>query len=65
MKQRKERQRALSKRKSVAGQLRVWSSFDKKSPNVTTRKAIADLEAGEGKRFTSIDAVLVDLNAKT
>ncbi len=34
-----------------------------KAPNATTRKAIAELEAGEGKRFSSVDALMADLNA--
>lgn len=29
--------------------------FEVKAPNATTRKAIAELEAGKGKRFTSTD----------
>ena len=37
--------------------------FEVKAPNATTRKAIAELEAGEGKRFTSVDALMADLNA--
>ena len=37
--------------------------FDVKAPNATTRKAIAELEAGEGKRFSSVDALMADLNA--
>ena len=37
--------------------------FDVKAPNATTRKAIAELEAGEGKRFSSADALMADLNA--
>jgi hypothetical protein len=32
-------------------------------PNATTRKAIAELEAGKGKRFTSVDALMEDLHA--
>lgn len=28
-----------------------------------TRKAIAELEAGKGKRFASVDALMVDLHA--
>jgi hypothetical protein len=31
--------------------------------NATTRKAIAELEAGEGKRFASVDALMADLPA--
>jgi DNA-damage-inducible protein J len=30
--------------------------FEVKVPNTTTRKAIAELEAGKGKRFASVDA---------
>lgn len=37
--------------------------FDVKAPNATTRKAITELEAGEGKRFTSVNALMADLNA--
>lgn len=35
-----------------------------KSPNATTRKAIAELETGKGKRFASVGALMADLNAK-
>jgi DNA-damage-inducible protein J len=37
--------------------------FEVKAPNATTRKAIAELESGKGKRFKSMDALLADLNA--
>ena len=37
--------------------------FEVKAPNATTRKAIAELEAGKGKRFTSADELMKDLNA--
>ena len=37
--------------------------FEVKAPNATTRKAIAELEAGKGKRFASVDDLMVDLNA--
>ena len=37
--------------------------FEVKAPNATTRKAIAELEAGRGKKFTSVEALMVDLNA--
>ena len=37
--------------------------FEVKAPNATTRKAIAELEAGKGKRFKSVDALMEDLNA--
>ncbi len=32
-------------------------------PNATTRNAIGELEAGQGKRFSSVDALMADLNA--
>ena len=37
--------------------------FEVKAPNATTRKAIAELEAGKGKRFASVDALMADLHA--
>jgi len=37
--------------------------FDVKVPNGKTRKAIAELEAGKGKRFNSVSALMTDLNA--
>lgn len=37
--------------------------FDVRVPNATTRKAIAELEAGKGKRFRSVSALMKDLNA--
>ena len=36
--------------------------FEVKAPNATMRKAIAELEIGKGKRFTSTAALLADLN---
>jgi len=36
--------------------------FEVKAPNATTRKAIAELAAGKGKRFTSTAALMADLN---
>jgi DNA-damage-inducible protein J len=36
--------------------------FDVKAPNATTRKAMAELEAGKGKRFTNTAALMADLN---
>ena len=36
--------------------------FEVKAPNATTRKAIAELEAGKGKRFTSTAALMANLN---
>lgn len=37
--------------------------FEVRVPNATTRKAITELEVGKGKKFTSIDALMVDLHA--
>jgi DNA-damage-inducible protein J len=37
--------------------------FDVKVPNAATRKAIAELEAGKGKRFHGVKALMADLNA--
>lgn len=37
--------------------------FDVKVPNATTREAIAELEAGNGKKFTSVDDLMADLHA--
>ena len=37
--------------------------FDVKAPNALTRKAISELEAGEGQRFTSVDNLMADLHA--
>jgi len=37
--------------------------FDVKVPNAKTRKAIVELEAGKGKRFNSVSALMTDLNA--
>jgi DNA-damage-inducible protein J len=37
--------------------------FDVKVPNATTRKAIAELEAGKGEQFVSVDDLMADLHA--
>jgi DNA-damage-inducible protein J len=37
--------------------------FDVKVPTVTTRNAIAELEAGKGKRFSNVDDLMADLRA--
>ena len=37
--------------------------FVEMSDDEASRKAIAELEAGEGKRFSSVDALMADLNA--
>lgn len=39
--------------------------FEVKAPNARTLKAIAELEAGKGKRFDSVAALMADLNADT
>ena len=38
--------------------------FDVKVPNATTRKAIAELEAGKGKQFASVDDLMTNLHAE-
>jgi DNA-damage-inducible protein J len=37
--------------------------FEVKVPSPKTRKAIAELEAGKGKSFASVDALIADLHA--
>lgn len=37
--------------------------FKVKAPNATTRKAMAELEAGKGQRFTSVEDLMADLHA--
>ncbi|MCF8160610.1 MAG: type II toxin-antitoxin system RelB/DinJ family antitoxin [Polaromonas sp.] len=37
--------------------------FEVKAPNATTRKAMSELEAGKGKKFSSVEALMTDLNA--
>ena len=37
--------------------------FAVKAPNATTRKAMKELDAGKGKKFSKIDALMADLNA--
>ncbi len=37
--------------------------FEVKAPNATTRKAIAGLETGKGKKFKNVKALMKDLNA--
>ena len=37
--------------------------FEVKAPNATTRKAMAELEAGKGESFQSVKALLADLDA--
>ena len=39
--------------------------FEIKAPNLTTRKAFAELEAGKGKRFANTAALMADLNSVT
>ncbi|WP_434089569.1 type II toxin-antitoxin system RelB/DinJ family antitoxin [Neopusillimonas aromaticivorans] len=38
--------------------------FEVKVPNVTTRQAIAELEAGKGKKFATVDDLMADLHAE-
>ena len=38
--------------------------FDVKVPNAITRKAIAELETGDGKAFASVDDLMADLHAE-
>jgi DNA-damage-inducible protein J len=37
--------------------------FTVKAPNANTRKAMAELEAGKGKRFKTVKALMADLHA--
>ena len=37
--------------------------FDVKVPSATTRKAIAELESGKGKKFAGVDDLMADLHA--
>ena len=37
--------------------------FEVKVPNITTRKTIAELDGGKGKRFDGVGARTADLNA--
>ena len=37
--------------------------FEVKVPNAATRKAMAELEAGKGKRFAGVDGLMADLHA--
>jgi DNA-damage-inducible protein J len=37
--------------------------FEVKVPNATTRQAMAELEAGKGKSFASVEALMADLHA--
>ena len=37
--------------------------FEIRVPNATTRRAIAELESGKGKRVRSVKALLADLHA--
>lgn len=38
--------------------------FDVKAPAQITREAIAELEAGKGKRFDTVEDLFADLNAE-
>lgn len=37
--------------------------FVVKAPNATTRAALAELEAGKGKKFATVDDLMADLHA--
>ncbi len=37
--------------------------FEVRAPNATTKKAIAELEAGKGKKFRNVADLMADLNA--
>ncbi len=37
--------------------------FEVKAPNAASRKAIAELEGGKGKRFADVNALMADLHA--
>ena len=37
--------------------------FEVKAPNAKTRRAIAQLETGKGKKAKSVDDLMADLNA--
>ena len=37
--------------------------FEVRAPNAATQGAIAELEAGEGRRFETVDALMAELNA--
>ncbi|MGD0788589.1 MAG: type II toxin-antitoxin system RelB/DinJ family antitoxin [Terracidiphilus sp.] len=37
--------------------------FEVRVPNAATRKAMAELEAGKGERFASVEALMADLHA--
>ena len=37
--------------------------FTVKAPNANTRKAMSELEAGKGKRFKTVKALMADLHA--
>lgn len=37
--------------------------FEVKVPNTATKRAMAELEAGKGKKFASVDALMADLHA--
>jgi DNA-damage-inducible protein J len=47
--------------RSVADERRL--PFSIKAPNATTRKAIAELEAGKCKKFETVEALMANLNA--
>ncbi len=56
------RERPMPERLDVAGVMFDREQFTRPL-NDTTRTAIAELEAGKGKRFTSVDDLIADLHA--
>ena len=56
------RERPMPERLDVAGVMFDREQFTRPL-NGTTRTAIAELEAGKGKRFTSVDDLIADLHA--
>ena len=57
------RERPMPDQMEVAGVMFDRDQFTQWPPNSTTRTAIAELETGKGKRFTSVDDLMADLHA--
>ena len=56
----RDRQQVLSDRIHIIFALRLQEA---KTPNATTRQAMVELEADQGRRFASVDDLMVDLHA--
>jgi len=52
----------VSTRIATSTQEGAFDAHETKVPNATTRKAIAELEAGKGKRFKNADGLMADLH---